>query len=61
MVLQYINIFFTDALVAMVISSDTVAEGVGNIMVCVDSGITGNVETVLIATLTASEGKASEC
>lgn len=45
----------------MVTSSATVAEAVGNIMVCVDSGIIGNVETALTATLLATEGKASEC
>ena len=35
-------------------------EGLGSVMVCVDSGISGDVELALTATLSASEGKASE-
>lgn len=52
--------FHADAQVRMVTSFDTVAEGTGSIMVCVDSGIVGSVETPLTATLSATEGKASE-
>lgn len=44
----------------MAVSADSVVEGVGSIMVCVDSGISGNVETALTTTLTVVEGGASE-
>ena len=44
----------------MVISADSVVEGVGSISVCVDSGISGNVETALTVNLAFVEGKASE-
>ena len=44
----------------MAVSADSVVESVGSIMLCVNSGISGNVELALTATLMASEGKASE-
>ena len=44
----------------MTVITDSVVEGVGSIMVCVDSGISGNVETALTANLGFVEGKASE-
>lgn len=44
----------------MAVTADSVVEGIGSIMVCVNSGITGDVEIPLTVTLAASEGKASE-
>ena len=44
----------------MAVSTLPVAAGAGPIMVCVNSGISGNVSTDLTVTLTAIEGKASE-
>ena len=58
--LNCITITSTDAVVAMAVSTDSVVESVGSVMVCVDSGISGNVETALTTTLAASEGIASE-
>jgi len=51
---------FTDALVVMATSTDSVIEGMGYIVICVNPGICGIVETALTVTLTAIEGKASK-
>ena len=44
----------------MVNNSQTVNEDDGLVMICVDSGITGSVQTELIVTLSVIVGKASK-
>ena len=43
----------------MVSSSQSVNEDEGSVRVCVDSGITGSVQTELTVIISSSEGKAS--
>ena len=45
-------------MVVMVNSSQSVNEGDGSVRICVDSGITGSVQTELVVTLSASVGSA---
>ena len=49
-----------DCLVSMVLATDSVAENVasGNIMVCVNSGAAGNLQTQLTVTLESTNIKA---
>ena len=42
----------------MVNSSQSVNEDDGSVRICVDSGITGSVQTELLVTLSSSAGKA---
>ena len=51
-----------DATVSMVVATDTVAEDVGTrfISVCADPGVAGIIDLELVATLDASDIKASE-
>ena len=51
-------IFLTDAVVVMVNSFQSVNEDDGSVRICVDSGITGSVQSELIVTLSASVGSA---
>ena len=50
-----------DALVAMTHMMLTVTEANTTVDVCVDPGISGNIESLLIVSLEVNNGKASEC
>ena len=49
---------FADSVVVMVNSSQSVNEDDGSVSVCVDSGITGSLQTELLVTIAASVGSA---
>ena len=51
---------FIDSVVVMVNSSQSVNEDDGSVKICVDSGITGSLQTELAVTLSSFSGKASK-
>ena len=58
--LNFISLLFTDSVVMMVNSSQSINEDDGSVSICVDSGITGSVQTYLIVTVFSIVGKASK-
>ena len=62
--LKYVHLYFLlsflDSVVVMVNSSQSVNEDDGSVRICVDSGITGSLQTELLVTLSSFAGKASK-
>ena len=56
----YFLLLFLDSVVVMANSSLLVNEDDGSVRICVDSGITGSLQTELLVTLSAFAGKASK-
>ena len=56
----YFLLSFLDSVVVMVNSSLLVNEDDGSVRICVDSGITGSLQTELFVTLSAFAGEGSK-